>query len=109
MSGNKHRKNTETDERRRNAKKQGERQLGQLEICISDESTDIAVTKNQITQLHQFIHKWGEDAAPYQTRATGTRSGQESTMEANEKRTIKESERDILNYLNQRGLQRKNI
>ena len=100
----------EVKEQGQNIKGQKEQKQEQhLEVYIENESTDIAVTKNQITQLHQFILGWEKTRTPQHMLTTGICPVRELQNETSEERTINEFKRDILNYLNQRGLQSKNI
>ena len=82
-------------------------------LCYSDESTQITVAENQVTHLHQFIHNWKKQSYPNRELSITEEAQSEPLFEQREHRAIREfkreGERDLLNYLNQKGLQRRNI
>ena len=108
--------NLETNnEQQSKRKKPNEQDQKEIECERGRSSNTATVSKNQITQLHQFILNWGQEndsgaqlILPEQLQANqDTYRG--STMQEGIKRAIKDFKRDLLAYLNRCGLQRRNI
>ena len=78
-------------------------------ICNIEENPLTTVTENQIAQLRQFILRWGKTSLANQDLRTNQDLFRESLIEMREQRTIREFKCDLLNYLNRRGLHRRNI